>query len=50
MKKYRATLTDRIESAVFSLDTGMRLVSNSSSAEPGMASENEINTHLGNPC
>jgi hypothetical protein len=49
MKKYRATLTDRTGSAVFSLDTGMRLVSNSSSAEPGMAPDNEVNTHLGNP-
>ena len=33
----------------FSLDTGMRLVSNASSGEPGEVPGDEVNAHLGNP-
>ena len=33
----------------FSLDTGMRRVSNASSGDPGEVPDEEINAHLGNP-
>ena len=33
----------------FSLDAGMRRVSNVCSGEPGEVPDNEVNTHLGNP-
>ena len=33
----------------FSLDAGMRRVSNASSGEPGEVQDHEVNSHLGNP-
>jgi hypothetical protein len=33
----------------FSLDTGMRRVSNASSGEPGEVPDYEVSAHLGNP-
>ncbi len=42
-------LADRSESRRFSLDTGMRPVSNACSGEPGEVPDDEVNAHLGNP-
>ena len=38
-----------LRSRRFSLDTGMRPVSNACSGEPGEVPDNEVNAHLGNP-
>ena len=42
-------LADRSESRRFSLDTGMRPVSNACSGGVGEAPDDEVNAHLGNP-